>query len=794
MLVLAALVFVAASVPPLMRSQLVVVKIRCSCLGGFDLPVSTVTLPEDALMAATAAFMALGPVPTRADARDGIPPRPWPGLARGGRPSVPPARPAALPAHGRCRARRTLPMRPPALMLVPLLAASACLAAGPLPEPLVVARPDAFKTLVNPACSHCRDEAKRRAGDLKPGDRVLSWTRGYSDGGVIPFRFFLVPYRVVSDSYGVFVHDPEAGYARGFAASYDFRFHGWRNGVMAMRHKDGTLYSCLSGLAFAGPRKGTRLAPVPTVVSDWGWWLDKYPDAVAYRMFDKYRPAEPPAEDDSGSVKSRGKPDPRLKAGEEVLGVWTGKAARAYPVASLERGGIVKEDVGGGPLVVLWEPRTRTAAAYRPVASQPRKYKGPMPDESGVSKPDAGVPAPAGARVVPARKLALGLAPAGAAGRFQDAETKSLWDVAGRCVEGELKGWTLEWVDGVQARWFAWSAEHPGTTVWVDEKAEADKKVKEVAGTSEFLRLLPKPFGVIKGVDPKARTVTFLADGDKEARTWPLEPDAEVKVGGWWGRLEQFKAGDRAWAWLKLDRKKKPTSVVMLADDLSEFDMHGSLGAKPGGKPRIAPEKVEAGRKGQRAWLRKRWADEGLPGTLTFHHVFSGELELALDHEAMRWGRSLAAGDVVHLAADPPIKAVVKAVTPWRERTVVRLVVGELESSELKAGQRLSLKMAPPGAAVEDSPYPPDMGRERSRAERIEWVLASTYCTCGVSKDVCTGHFYTLASCNPNGCGLPKGRRRDVGAMIDKGLTDRQILDRLLESDGPLVLRPHLLP
>ena len=154
----------------------------------------------------------------------------------------------------------------------------------------------------------------------------------------------------------------------------------------------------------------------------------------------------------------------------------------------------------------------------------------------------------------------------------------------------------------------------------------------------------------------------------------------------------------------------------------------------------------------------------------------------------------MAAGDVVHLAADPPIRAVVKAVAPWRERTVIRLVVGELESSELKAGQRLALKMTPPAEAVETSAYPPDIDRERTRADRIEWFLASTYCICGVSKDICTGHFYTLASCNPNGCGLPNSRRKAIGAMIDKGLTDRQIFDRLLEDAGPLLIRPHLQP
>ena len=53
----------------------------------------------------------------------------------------------------------------------------------------------------------------------------------------------------------------------------------------------------------------------------------------------------------------------------------------------------------------------------------------------------------------------------------------------------------------------------------------------------------------------------------------------------------------------------------------------------------------------QRKYLRERWLADGLPGTITFLHVFNGEMELTLDHEAIRWGRSLKPGDEVHLAA-----------------------------------------------------------------------------------------------------------------------------------------------
>ena len=307
-------------------------------------------------------------------------------------------------------------------------------------EPKLVVKPDAFPTLVNPKCSHCRDEAKRRAGELRAGDRVLCWTRGYSDGGAIPLRFFLNKYRVISDTYGVFVHDAEAGYARGFAPSLDFTFYGWRNGVMAMRHKDGTLYSCLSGVAFAGPRKGDRLRPVPTLVSDWGFWLKRYPQNVAYHMFEKYRPIEAAATPSADSLKSRGPADKRLPADTPVLGVFADGKARAYPLDAVAKAGLLVDRVDGKERVILWQPSTRTAAAYLPLASPPKQGAKPRPVTLRRDDKDADAP-------------------------FVDTQTGSRWDIAGRAVSGKLKGWTLTWLDGVQVKWFAWSAEYPGTSV-----------------------------------------------------------------------------------------------------------------------------------------------------------------------------------------------------------------------------------------------------------------------------------------------------------------------------------------
>lgn len=386
-----------------------------------------------------------------------------------------------------------------------------------------------------------------------------------------------------------------------------------------------------------------------------------------------------------------------------------------------------------------------------------------------------------------------------------------------------------------------------------DAKKKLNEKVRAIAGSAEFLRSVPKHFATLKGLDRARRQVTLLSDGETLSKVWPLTVDAEIKVAGWWGRLEQLTVGDRVWAWFKTNRAGKPTAVFMLADEVSQQDIHGAgvtleavgkstitikpvkgksrvlktdrarviegtapsekgegqaksrgvAGLKAGSKVYVQsagdqalvilkPQALEHFRAQQKAALRKHWREKGLPGTVTFLHL-SGEMDYMLDHEAMRWGRSLKPGDKVSLLAEPPMPAVVKEVNPWRERTQLRLVLKGADLADLTIGQRLGLKMTPP-TPVERAQLPPDAGRRTGKKERVEWFLASIYCTCGVSGNVCTGQFYTLASCNPNGCGMPNHMRKKIAAQIDKGRTDQQIFEALLKEYGPDLLRPHLLP
>jgi hypothetical protein len=724
-------------------------------------------------------------------------------------------------------------MKPSSIGLAALFFAGASILSAQEAKPRLIEQPDAFKTLVNPTCSHCRDEAKRRADDLKPDDRVLCWIRGYSEGGVIPFRFLLNPYRVISDTYGVFVYDPDAGYARGFAPSLDFKFHGWRNGVMVMKHKDGTLYSCLTGAAFHGPKKGDKLKAVPTLVSDWGYWLKTYPQAVAYQLFDKYQPMELPTRPQTGSIKSRGPVDKRMAEDAQVFGVVAGELARAYSIETIAKQGMLQDEIDGKACVILWQDTTKTAAAFCPVASPPKKLKA------------------APRNLTLDRDTKITNAP------FRDKETSSRWDITGRAVDGELKGWTLEWLDGVQVKWFAWAAEHSNTTIYDPKKQGADKPnvkdaINEITGTAEFLRAVPKKFGSLQKVDVAKHQVTVIFEGDKAATTWTLTPDAEVKVWAWWGRLEDLARGieldrPRVWAWFKVDRAKKPVAIFMLADDLSEQDIHGDgLTVKSIDDKKIvftfAKDKTrevargeclfrrndksadlkelkpmdrvflcqmrggdhpfdlidrasfEVMRTAQKNLLREQWLKKGLPGTVGFLHLYSGEVDVLLDHEAIRWGRSLQPGSKVALVVTPPINAVVKSVTAQREKTQLRLVVKSFDLAELTTGQRVQLKMPAPSADVENDPAPPGIDLPKTKEERINWFLANIYCTCTIGGDGCTGHFYTLASCNPNGCGAPNATRQYLGRKIDEGWTNRQIFQMLLEQRGPQMLRPHLLP
>jgi hypothetical protein len=212
---------------------------------------------------------------------------------------------------------------------------------------------------------------------------------------------------------------------------------------MVMRHADGTLFDCLTGVAFDGPRKGERLEPLPTLETDWGPWLKAHPGTVAYAMVARFQPRPLPQTQQQESRQTRPQPDPRLDPEERVFGLSLGGASAAWPLKGFGPGPAVRHvTLGGRPATILWDGRTRTAAAYAPET----ETEGEGPERTPAtltldpSDPDPDAP-------------------------WVDRETGSRWSLVGRAVSGPRKGQALRWLPGVMVKWYAWAASEPATAL-----------------------------------------------------------------------------------------------------------------------------------------------------------------------------------------------------------------------------------------------------------------------------------------------------------------------------------------
>jgi hypothetical protein len=171
-------------------------------------------------------------------------------------------------------------------------------------------------------------------------------------------------------------------------------------------------------------------------------------------MHEKFQPVELTSKPSEESLKSRLKPDPRLPADAVVLGIDRREKPGAVPLDLLEKQGkfAVEPETFefDTPIVVFWQASTRTAAAYFPTAE---KHK-PSTRLGVVGE-------------VEAIKSGLEITADGKSddAPFVDQKTGSRFDIAGRCVAGELKGWALLAVPAVQCKWFAWAAEYPSTVI-----------------------------------------------------------------------------------------------------------------------------------------------------------------------------------------------------------------------------------------------------------------------------------------------------------------------------------------
>lgn len=294
---------------------------------------------------------------------------------------------------------------------------------------------DKVTPITEPPCSYCSTQHVKSL--IRSDDRVISWLRANHNGGAFPIRLFLAGPRVVNDTYGLFFYDPDGGYVAAYEKDYGYEFYGWRDGVMVVKGKDGTLWSALSGKAFEGPQSGKQLTRIPSLVTDWNYWLMLHPESTTYDLFDgtKYASTPLPKAMSKEAIASMKHIDDRLNPHASILGVEFAGSQRAYPLPADKSRDCWLDEVDGEPVAVFWYGPTKTAVAFNRNLNG-RTLTFYADDISPESAP------------------------------FKDKETGTRWTIAGRGIDGPLRGQELTWAKSIQCRWYAWASEYPKTTVF----------------------------------------------------------------------------------------------------------------------------------------------------------------------------------------------------------------------------------------------------------------------------------------------------------------------------------------
>jgi hypothetical protein len=191
-------------------------------------------------------------------------------------------------------------------------------------------------------------------------------------------------------------------------------------------------WSQVSGVAESGPMSRRTLKRRESMLTTWGQWRRLHPDTSVF--FDPALPNHHPFDADTIARITLAGEGP-LRNEDLVAGIETPAGARAWLLRRLAATRVLNDDAGGEPVVAFLAEDAVTVRVM--------------------------------SRRVAGRTLAFSILPHD---RLRDAETGSEWDaLTGRAVTGPLAGRRLEPQAVTTALWYAWTSQHPGTTIWGGE-------------------------------------------------------------------------------------------------------------------------------------------------------------------------------------------------------------------------------------------------------------------------------------------------------------------------------------
>lgn len=228
-----------------------------------------------------------------------------------------------------------------------------------------------------------------------------------------------------------------------------------RNSDLVMYdRKTETLWQQFTGTAIAGTLAGTTLEVIPSQLVSFEQFANNYPDGTVLSRktgYDRPYGQNPYAGYDdvnSSPFAYDGPTDERLPPKEKVVTVSLGATHKAYPYSVTKEKRVIHDNVEDRSLVVFHAPGAVSALDARAISES--KEDG----TTGVFD-----------RRVDGRRLHFRYA---GNGRFQDTETRSVWTVTGRAVEGPMKGTQLERIAHGDYFAFSWFAFRPEAVLYSD--------------------------------------------------------------------------------------------------------------------------------------------------------------------------------------------------------------------------------------------------------------------------------------------------------------------------------------
>jgi Protein of unknown function (DUF3179) len=188
-----------------------------------------------------------------------------------------------------------------------------------------------------------------------------------------------------------------------------------------------------TGVAIAGPLKGSHLEEIPSHQSSLASWLRVHPNSTILQPDSNFKDEyDDLADFDKGTIKGHleKRDSASWKMKSWVVGIKTNGLAKAYDWNDLLQHYFIQDTIGNHPVLLLLENDTSSFHAF--------------------------------SRIV--RGQALFFIPNQTSNQLTDSNTHSIWTQNGLCVSGSLKDAKLEQLAAYQEFWHSWKQFHPFTS------------------------------------------------------------------------------------------------------------------------------------------------------------------------------------------------------------------------------------------------------------------------------------------------------------------------------------------